>query len=1316
MSGRVSCAVGVSPVPGHNTTGTTCGVITRGYLLSGGHIEGYLLSGGHIEGYLLSEAHIEGYLLSGGHIEGYLLSGGHIEGYLLSGGHIEGYLLSEAHIVGYLLSEAHIEGYLLSEAHIEGYLLSGGHIEGYLLSGGHIEGYLLSEGHIQGYLLSGGHIEGYLLSEGHIEGYLLSEGHIDGYFLYGGHIEGYLLSEGHIEGYLLSEGHIEGYLLSGGHIEGYLLSGGHIEGYLLSEGHIEGYLLSGGHIEGYLLSGGHIEGYLLSGGHIEGYLLSEGHIEGYLLSGGHIEGYLLSGGHIEGYLLSGGHIEGYLLSEGHIQGYLLSGGHIEGYLLSEGHIEGYLLSEGHIDGYFLYGGHIEGYLLSEAHIEGYLLSEGHIEGYLLSEGHIEGYLLSGGHIEGYLLSDGHIEGYLLCGGHIDGYFLYGGHIEGYLLSEGHIEGYLLSGGHIEGYLLSGGHIVGYLLSAGHIEGYLLSGGHIEGYLLSCTWCRVVRVPSGPLLRVEGTEVTIPCDVSDYEGPLEQNFDWTFSSGGDASNVISTWDNVFTDPAYRDRVEVGGIQLQRKDNSRVLLRIRQLSASDEGTYTCSTPSTDATFSGNYQDHVQIKVIPDTLKLSGARGRLASSRNVTKGGVFQLYCQASSSADAFEHTHFSLSWERRSDNANIQVLTLTHLGRIQPGSEYKTRYSSGEVRLDTVGTDGYQLTVDQVQASDAGEYSCVAGTWVEAPDGWEKIQEKRVVVTRVDVQPISLSVTVPVSDIEVKEGLPFNLSCWVTHDSDGPVLTRVYWVHSMDSGETRELPGEPDPDPSSDGGIHQLIVPHAWDSGTYSCRATLWALYGNGTWYPVVEKASDPVTVRVISSAPVFTVLLKPTILPLYSEEPTELMCHVSGLEDTRVSVSWYFTPSSPAASALLLGSLDQDWTLHVGPGYQERLESGGLIFSRRDPRTFVLRIQWTTEVDRGNYHCAGIAWKQDRNASWVLNAEVNSLPVNLYWKEEESALAVTAQLTKMVSTAGGTFEMLCTVSAKNIPAPRYTVQVTVEMPLAHSRGPAPVIFLSRDGLTKRQVDGSSTMLERVKEGLYRFRIYQAQAQDSGQYRCSVTVWTQGGGGAWREVRNRTSDPVQLEFQTTGPEFNVTAYSDSPSVYRGERAEFWCIITFNGPAMDPGDVAFEVSWFSQRVAGLATHLVTVDRAAHVRHSRRNGTSEVSLERISNMEFRLRIYNCEEEDAGGHYCAVIPWVRTGEGGWNQQADITSNVISMSVKMDLIHAFRYPLLIGVGLSLVAGLLSCLIGYCSSRLCCKTPPKREPRREHRRLMPMEMD
>ncbi|XP_073407142.1 prostaglandin F2 receptor negative regulator [Dendrobates tinctorius] len=826
--------------------------------------------------------------------------------------------------------------------------------------------------------------------------------------------------------------------------------------------------------------------------------------------------------------------------------------------------------------------------------------------------------------------------------------------------------------------------------------------------------RVVRVPYGPLLRVEGTKVSISCNVSDYEGPREQNFEWMYSSGvGSAVQLLSTWDPTYTHASYKDRVDSQDLRLLRTGNSEVQLHIHQLRAADEGNYTCSTPSTDATYSGNYEAHVQLKVIADSLRLQVPKGRRAGIQNVTEGGWFQVQCLASLE-DAQTHVHLSVTWQRQSGGSVSDVLTLTHLGRLQPGAEYASRYSSGELRVDTAEPDTYQLTVDAARAGDAGHYSCVAQTWVHGANGWERVQEKRAAAAQVEVRPIALAVSILAPALVVSEGSSFTLSCLVSADSSAPLITRVRWFFSHPGG-LYPLPNGPDPDPDQGANVtYQLLVTQAWDSGEYSCRADAWTVLRNGTWHRAAEGTSPPVSVRVTQDVPELAVSLNMSVAPHMAEEPVELWCQVTGAP--HLSVSWYFTPSQGQDSPILMGSQHQDGSLEVGDTYQQRLKQGVLILSRRDPQSFILRIQWTTEEDQGRYHCTGTSWKRLRNRSWTPAGEASSAPITLSWKSEDSSILVGARLITMVSAAGGTFEMMCTVQPQSLLSPQYSVQVT-RRPPQEGAEPVMVISLSREGVIRRRPGAlSSTVLEKGKEGVYLFRLYQAQNQDVGSYQCDIAAWTQAGGGAWRRAQNKTTNPVLLEFQTTGPVFNVSARSDSLSVYRGERAEVWCIITIDGPAVEPDNMAFEVSWFVQRPGGSSIFLVSADRSAQVRHSRRNSSSEVSLERVSDMEYRLRVYGCQEEDAGGHYCTVTPWVRSREGGWSQQETVTSDMMSLSVRMDLLSAFQVPLLIGAGLSLFAGLLSCLIGYCSSRFCCKAPPVQEKRREHRRLMSMEMD
>lgn len=114
------------------------------------------------------------------------------------------------------------------------------------------------------------------------------------------------------------------------------------------------------------------------------------------------------------------------------------------------------------------------------------------------------------------------------------------------------------------------------------------------------------MPAGPLVRVEGQSVSIRCDVSDYEGPREQDFEWSLMVKGEPSvQLVSTFDQSYTDHSMIDRVNSGDISIKKLSDDAAELTIRKVRASDSATYRCSTPSTDSSFKGNYHADVELK---------------------------------------------------------------------------------------------------------------------------------------------------------------------------------------------------------------------------------------------------------------------------------------------------------------------------------------------------------------------------------------------------------------------------------------------------------------------------------------------------------------------------------------------------------------------------------------------------------------------------------------------------------------------------------------------------------------------------------------
>lgn len=86
-------------------------------------------------------------------------------------------------------------------------------------------------------------------------------------------------------------------------------------------------------------------------------------------------------------------------------------------------------------------------------------------------------------------------------------------------------------------------------------------------------------------------------------------------------------------------------------------------------------------------------------------------------------------------------------------------------------------------------------------------------------------------------------------------------------------------------------------------------------------------------------------------------------------------------------------------MEADWTLLPGDRSRERTQNGEIIFFKKAVNTFSLRIQWTSESDRGDYFCVISAWSRHRNNTWVKSKDVTSASVSISWATQGRNLAL-----------------------------------------------------------------------------------------------------------------------------------------------------------------------------------------------------------------------------------------------------------------------------------------------------------------------------
>lgn len=148
-------------------------------------------------------------------------------------------------------------------------------------------------------------------------------------------------------------------------------------------------------------------------------------------------------------------------------------------------------------------------------------------------------------------------------------------------------------------------------------------------------------------------------------------------------------------------------------------------------------------------------------------------------------------------------------------------------------------------------------------------------------------------------------------------------------------------------------------------------------------------------------------PNFQVFLNASKTPTFSDDPTELECRIIEAQNTeaniRFTVSWYYRLPAHGDDLVideLLATMDSDWTLVVGDRSKQRAQNGEIIFSKPTVDTFRLRIQWTTEADKGDYYCVISSWSRQRNNSWVKIKDVPSMPVSILWSTQGRNFALS----------------------------------------------------------------------------------------------------------------------------------------------------------------------------------------------------------------------------------------------------------------------------------------------------------------------------
>ncbi|XP_075049267.1 immunoglobulin superfamily member 8 [Mixophyes fleayi] len=552
--------------------------------------------------------------------------------------------------------------------------------------------------------------------------------------------------------------------------------------------------------------------------------------------------------------------------------------------------------------------------------------------------------------------------------------------------------------------------------------------------LGVCFSREVQVPAGPLYRVEGTSISIPCNVSGYEGPTTQNFEWFIyrPSAPDISiSIASTKDQSFAYAVFASRVNSGDVYIQRLSGDSVELRIKRLRSDDAGVYECYTPTTDAKYLGRYSDKITVKVVPDTLQVfskSAPKGRLNAAAplqlNLMEGRELHLSCAALT--DSLQHTHLSVSFGVTSPGTPVGRETLQTIISIQrdfgvePATTktYNDRFSNGEIRVEKSDNATYKMVISRVRPQDAGTYHCTAAQWIQDPDGsWQRITEKRSVLAEVTIQTIEsqLKVSSRPHEVHVQSGDTVELFCNTSMMAPPPpdVLLSVEWWVTTRPGSPGQLVAS-----LSTGGVVSLgerytggdvgtrhislekISPSSFrlriyaaqpgDVGSYRCQVKAYVSYPGVRLEQVSSKASQDVNVLMRPQDIVLNVYTSLDSSTLYRGDTAVLLCNITvdALQPIHTAVSWWveLTGEKPnERTGRLLASVNRQGVSEPGT----RSSGEDLGTDKVEPHCYRLRLYNLQTEDDGAYHCTVTAWIQYPDHSWYNAASAKSNVIRMY---------------------------------------------------------------------------------------------------------------------------------------------------------------------------------------------------------------------------------------------------------------------------------------------------------------------------------------
>uniref|UniRef100_A0A3P8NUP7 Ig-like domain-containing protein n=1 Tax=Astatotilapia calliptera TaxID=8154 RepID=A0A3P8NUP7_ASTCA len=590
---------------------------------------------------------------------------------------------------------------------------------------------------------------------------------------------------------------------------------------------------------------------------------------------------------------------------------------------------------------------------------------------------------------------------------------------------------------------------------------------------------------------------------------------------------------------------------------------------------------------------------------------------------LYITCSVSGFRSENTdkHFEFRMTKPS-NPDFEIQIISSHEDTFGYSSHLTRVRKNEIALKRLSPNSVRFEIKSLQKTDEGEYECTAVNLEGAYDG--EYSAKTVVKVIEDSLSVSSSASTPLS---LNEGEALTLTCLASSSTSQHTHLSVAWYLHKDGQEDAQpiISLNRDFTLSPGQGFERryqagLIRLDKWGEASYSlkmaevepsdqgriyCQAQEWIQDPDGSWYIIIQKNAEEMTLTVKATGGNFTQSSQPAAL----QEGQELMlsCNINtqDVEKRFFSVAWL-------KGSVELARIGPTGVLTVAPEYSVRQKNGELRAARTGNRNYRLILKPVRTEDQGEYICT--VWPQERGKLFCLlkhSSTICLLPHLL----TENRLTVKMQQAVNVAEGGG-LHLSCKVDG---------VQGQLSVTWQHKSTPTAsftdIISINEEGVTEIAEEFMSRKVKVMRPSTDNFTLAldEVTLSDSGVYQCAVSE-RKPNGNTHNQTQTTTVTVISIDTL-----MGVSLISRKTRVIVGEKLELMCRV--KGPHMP-----VTVTWSVQREAKTPDTILTLSPDGTISWSADQNHYQLRVEsRKTEVMYYLLVIGTSHREGGSYQCNV-------------------------------------------------------------------------------------